>query len=257
MSCPDAAQPAPKRPHIIRLRETESTNRYLQELLSGDEPPTDGTLVVSDFQSGGRGQPGNSWESEAGQNLTFSLLYTPAEMPANRFFRISQIAALSVKRTLDRYTTDITVKWPNDVYWRDRKICGMLIENLLEGRFVGRSIIGIGLNLNQTTFRSDAPNPVSLTQITGEHYDPADVLQHWYDNFFNLRLRLENDADGEVNVHRLYVQSLYRRDGFHPYADADGPFEARIEDIEPGGYLILRRREGTCSRYAFKEVRFL
>ena len=115
-------QPTPHTPRIIRLRETESTNRYLHERLADDEVPSDGTIVVSDFQSGGRGQPGNSWESEAGQNLTFSLLYEPCAMPANRSFRISEIAALSVKHTLDRYTAGIAVKWPNDVYWHDRKI---------------------------------------------------------------------------------------------------------------------------------------
>ena len=244
-------------PHIIHLHETESTNRYLQERLSDDTPPTDGTIVVSDFQTGGRGQVGNTWESEAGRNLTFSLLYTPTAMPANCSFRISQIAALSVKYTLDRYTTGITVKWPNDVYWHDRKICGMLIENILEGRFVSRSIIGIGLNLNQITFRSDAPNPISLTQITGQHYDPSDVLQRWYEAFLRLRLWLEYAADSEDDIHSRYLRALYRRDGFHPYADADGPFSASIEGIEPTGHLRLRRPDGRVSRYAFKEVRFL
>lgn len=244
-------------PHIIHLHETASTNRYLQERLSDDTPPTDGTLVVSDFQTSGRGQPGNAWESEAGSNLTFSLLYIPTDIPANRSFRISQIAALSVKYLLDRYTAGITVKWPNDVYWHDRKICGMLIENLLEGRFVSRSIIGIGLNLNQTTFRSDAPNPVSLTQITGQHYDPSNILRCWYDAFLRLRLWLEYADDSEADIHSRYLRALYRRDGFHPYADADGPFSASIEGIEPTGHLILRRPDGTCSRYAFKEVRFL
>lgn len=250
-------QPTPHTPRIIRLRETESTNRYLHERLADNEVPSDGTIVVSDFQSGGRGQPGNSWESEAGQNLTFSLLYEPCAMPANRSFRISEIAALSVKHTLDRYTAGIAVKWPNDVYWHDRKICGMLIENLLEGSAVGRSIIGIGLNLNQTVFRSDAPNPVSLTQITGQRYDPLEILGLWYGHFCDLRDRLEAGPDGEADVHQAYVHALYRRDGFHPYADADGTFEAAIEAIEPGGYMLLRRSDGRISRYAFKEVRFL
>ena len=244
-------------PRIIRLHETESTNRYLQERLADDDVPTDGTIVMSDFQSGGRGQPGNSWESEAGQNLTFSLLYEPRAMPANRSFRISQIAALSVKHTLDRYTAGITVKWPNDIYWNDRKICGMLIENLLEGSAVGRSIIGIGLNLNQTVFRSDAPNPVSLAQITGQHYDPMDVLGRWYDHFQALRHGMEDNVDGEATLHQAYVHALYRRDGFHPYADANGTFEASIAGIEPAGYLLLSRRDGQVARYAFKEVRFL
>ena len=112
-------------PAIIRLRETHSTNRYLQEQLQTGHIPADETIVVTDFQTAGRGQTGNTWESEAGQNLTFSLLYHPASLPANESFRIAQIAALSVKRTLERYVRDITVKWPNDVYRKEQKICGI------------------------------------------------------------------------------------------------------------------------------------
>ena len=153
-------------PRIIRLDETNSTNNYLRELLAGDALP-EGSLVIADFQTAGKGQVGNSWESEARKNLMFSLLLYPDFLPANRQFLISQIASLSVKETLDGYIDSVTVKWPNDIYWKDRKICGMLIENDLSGQHLYCSVIGIGLNINQEVFRSNAPNPVSLTQITG------------------------------------------------------------------------------------------
>ena len=115
-------------PQIIRLEEASSTNHYLRDLLARGPLP-EGSVVVTENQTAGRGQIGNVWESEPGKNLTFSLVLYPDCIPANRQFLISQIAALSVKETLEAYTGDVTVKWPNDIYWKDKKICGMLIEN--------------------------------------------------------------------------------------------------------------------------------
>ena len=151
-------------PRILRVAETASTNSLLRELVI-KESLAEGSVVVADFQTAGRGQIGNTWESEAGKNLMFSLVLYPTCIPANRQFLISQIAALSVKETLDSYTDHVTVKWPNDIYWKEKKICGMLIENDLMGRNINQSIAGIGININQEIFHSSAPNPVSLLQI--------------------------------------------------------------------------------------------
>ena len=131
-------------PKIIRLVETDSTNNYLREQSAKARLP-EGSLVIADFQTAGKGQVGNSWESEAGKNLMFSILLYPDFLPANRQFLISQIASLSVKETLEKYTDSVTVKWPNDIYWKDRKICGMLIENDLSGQHLYCSVVGIGL----------------------------------------------------------------------------------------------------------------
>ena len=127
-------------PQIIYLQEIDSTNNYLHAL-AHPEQLGEGSVVWAEFQTAGRGQIGNSWESAEGENLTFSVVLYPTFLPANRQFLISQITALSVKQTLDRYVDDITVKWPNDIYWRDRKICGMLIENDLTGQFIYSSIL--------------------------------------------------------------------------------------------------------------------
>ena len=169
-------------PRILRVAETTSTNSLLRELII-KESLSEGSVVVADFQTAGRGQIGNVWESEAGKNLMFSTVLYPTCIPANRQFLISQIAALSVKETLDLYTDHVTVKWPNDIYWKDKKICGMLIENDLSGHNLYCSIIGIGINLNQAVFRGDAPNPVSLFQIIGKEVDREEVL----DRFFSKR----------------------------------------------------------------------
>ena len=182
----------------------------------------------------------------------FSLLLYPDFLPANRQFLISQIASLSVKETLDGYTDSVTVKWPNDIYWKDRKICGMLIENDLSGQHLYCSVIGIGLNINQEIFRSDAPNPVSLTQITGKTYDREEVLTRFLRIFFHYYSLLLQEKENEIRA--AYMTALYHGDGYYSYIDENGPFEACIHAIESTGHLILRLRDGELRRYAFKEV---
>lgn len=238
-------------PRIIRLEETTSTNNYLRNRV-GKESLPEGSVAVAEFQTSGRGQVGNTWESEPGMNLMFSVILYPDFLPANRQFLISQIAALSVKEMLDEYISDITVKWPNDIYWKDRKICGMLIENDLMGHSLFCSVIGIGININQQKFLSNAPNPVSLAQITGREYDREEILNHFLKRFYDRYLGLILEKDEEIQ--RDYMSALYRRDGFHPYRDEQGDFQACIRDIEPTGHLILELPDGETRRYAFKEV---
>lgn len=239
--------------HITFIEETDSTNKALRERMATGQVD-EGSVVVAGFQTAGRGQVGNVWESEAGKNLTFSVVLYPETVPANRQFVLSQLAALSVKEVLDAYTDHITVKWPNDIYWKDKKICGMLIENDLCGKNIYATIIGIGINLNQLEFRSDAPNPVSLAQITGSVYDADDVLDRFLSILYKWYLRL---LKGEEDVIRnKYREALYRRDGYFPFSDDDGGFAARIYDIEPTGHLVLQLQDGNLRRYAFKEVRY-
>ena len=241
-------------PQIIRLQETDSTNNYLRDL-SRHETLPEGSLVIADFQTRGKGQPGNSWESERGKNLMFSILLYPDFLPANRQFLISQIAALSVKETLDTYTDGVSVKWPNDIYRKNKKICGMLIENDLSGQNLYCSVIGIGININQQLFRSNAPNPVSLYQITGKEQDREEVLKRFLRIFSNYYLTLLQEKEDEIRA--AYMKALFRNDGFYPYRDEQGDFEARIHAIEPTGHLLLQLHDGSIRRYAFKEVSHL
>ena len=238
-------------PRLIRLEETTSTNSYLRGLV-GKEPLPEGSVVVTEYQTAGRGQVGNTWESEVGKNLMFSVILYPDFLPANRQFLISQIAALSVKETLDEYINDVTVKWPNDIYWRDRKICGMLIENDLSGHELYCSVIGLGININQREFLSDAPNPVSLAQITGQEYDREEILGKFRNRLYERYIGLIREKEEEIR--KDYMAALYRRDGFYPYRDERGDFCACIRDIEPTGHLMLQLPGGEVRRYAFKEV---
>lgn len=240
-------------PEIIHLPEAGSTNAALRERIGARTLP-EGSALWVDRQTAGRGQAGNSWESEPFKNLTFSTVLYPDVIPANRQFLISQIAALSVKETLDTYTDGITVKWPNDIYYHDRKICGMLIENDLAGNNIWCSVIGIGINLNQEIFSPNAGTPVSLTRITGTTYDREEILHQFLRRFYDYYLLLLQEKYALIRT--AYHDALYRRDGFHPYSDANGSFLAAIHDIEPTGHLLLRLPDNTIRRYAFKEVTY-
>lgn len=243
---------------LIRVEETNSTNNYLQALCAGqntDQKVEEFTTVVADYQTSGRGQRGNSWESEPGENLLFSFVLFPEFMEARRQFLLSQIVSLAIKEELDNYAADISIKWPNDIYWKEKKICGMLIENDLMGRNISQSIAGIGININQEAFYSPAPNPVSLKQITGNQYDIFEILgnimrrvQSYY--------KLLRDGDTEMITAR-YRESLFRKEGMHRYKDPEGEFTARIISVEPEGRLILEDEKQRRRGYMFKEVEYL
>lgn len=241
-------------PSPIELEETTSTNSFLSALCD-KQAVADLTCVYTAFQSQGRGQRGNSWESEAGMNLLFSFVVYPNSLEAHRQFLLSQVTALALYEVLSIYADEISIKWPNDIYWRDKKLCGTLIENDLTGIYVSRSISGTGVNLNQRAFTSDAPNPVSLTQITGQSYDKTEILQQIMQRVAFYYGLLE--AGDDATIARRYKSALYRRDGYYPYADSTGTFRARIIGIEPIGKLVLEDESGLKREYMFKEVSFI
>ena len=228
---------------IVHIDETDSTNHWLRT--QGGE---DDLVVWADFQTAGRGCGTNSWESERGQNLTFSILLHPQDIPASRQFHISIAISLAICEALGQQIGDLSIKWPNDIYWRNAKIAGILIENTLKGTTIKDCIIGIGLNVNQRAFRSDAPNPVSLWQIHGQTTDREQLLHdvlHSFERYLYADIRAQ------------YLAKLYRRKGFHPYADEGGAFMAELADVEDDGHLLLRDEAGQLRRYAFKEVSFI
>ena len=243
---------------VIHIDETDSTNGWLRENIRTFSPlsPSDGSpdsgeqvvTVVADYQTAGRGCGTNTWESERGKNLTFSMLIHPKDIPARQQFHISMAVSLAVCEALGQHIGDLSIKWPNDIYWRNGKIGGMLIENLLQGDVIRDSIIGIGLNVNQQAFRSGAPNPVSMWQITGQETDRQQLLD---DILRCMDHYLYHD------VRPQYLQMLYRRKCFHPYADGDGAFMAEIVEVEDDGHLVLLDDSGQRRRYAFKEVQFV
>ncbi len=243
-------------PHYIKVSQTASTNTYLSRLAA---TLPGGTVIYTPSQTAGRGQKGNSWESEDGKNLTFSMLLKRPPVKARDQFYLSEAAALAVVEALTAEAGDgFSVKWPNDVYWQDKKICGMLLENSLDGSDIATCIVGIGLNVNQERFLSDAPNPVSLINITGCEHDLEALLKRVCSRIEQLVDSLDDD-NARADLHQRYMAALYRNDGqLYPWEDAAGHrLMASVAGIAPDGTLTLLHEDGTRHDYLFKEVKHI
>lgn len=243
--------------NFLLLEEVDSTNSYVS--LHGGELD-DMTMVIADSQTAGRGQRGNSWESERGKNLTFTLLHRPCGIEPRLQFAISEATALAVADYLGATGIEARVKWPNDIYVGDRKIAGILIENSLTGSRIDSTRIGVGLNVNQREFLSDAPNPLSMWQITGREEDISHVAAS-LGAHLERRLLQAADADGRRKLHEEFLGRLWRGDGHpHPFrrrADAS-EFSGVIKDVSPEGPIeITDMATGRSESFMFKEVEFL
>lgn len=232
-------------------KQTHSTNVLLWEMIREKSLP-EGFVVQTDFQTAGKGQVGNSWESEAGRNLLFSMVLYPQRVTVDNQFLLSQLVSLGIKEALDEYTDGITVKWPNDIYWNDKKLVGILIENSLQGTKIKSSVIGIGLNVNQKVFVSNAPNPVSLLQITGRRQNRKLLLTKTRQNIQKLYTELS-----VTKIRAEYAEALYRKDGFYAYRANDETFQAKIISVHPDGQLELETEAGERKGFYFKEVSFV
>ncbi|MBR3407311.1 MAG: biotin--[Paludibacteraceae bacterium] len=256
------------------LSECDSTNTRLKQLLATGQAPN---YIYAGFQTAGRGQTGNGWESERGKNLVCSILVESQKSKVESLFDLNVAVSVAVHRTVTGYGLqvtgyglqvtgdEVTIKWPNDIYWKDKKLAGILIENAIVGGELRYAIAGIGLNVNQTEFCSDAPNPVSLRQITGQEQDIDKLMQRLYN---------EVQKATEEDVWDYYRAHLYRREGYWPYVErevsteptmnansqepiAKSLFRARIEDVLPTGELVLRDEENKKRIYHFKQIRYV
>ena len=239
----------------------DSTSLELRRRMSAEELPH-GYCISADFQTAGHGQATNRWESEDGKNLLFSLLLRPIIIPAAEQFVITEFVTLAIINCLQDYIRQqITIKWPNDIYVGNKKLCGILIENALCGSTIDTCIVGIGININQELFVSDAPNPVSLKQLNGRDNDRGEILEEIYQNILNYYDYLADNwqnNDIKQSLHYEYMNNLYRRTGYHNYSTPEGEhFRAEIEDIGPQGHLTLRLESGELRTFAFKEVIFI
>lgn len=254
------------------VARTNSTNTLLKELLAKSEWPEGEEFLYAGYQTAGRGQTGNGWESEEGKNLLCSILVErqkTATIKEESPFYLNVTVSVAVHRLLSQElmakSQQLTVKWPNDLYWQDKKMAGILIENAIIGNEVKYSIAGIGLNINQTEWKSDAPNPVSLKQITGKEYNIDEQMKSL------AHAIREVLSEPEEEVWAYYKAHLYRKDGFWPFverevsiapttnaqANTDSQFMARIADILPTGEIVLEEPEGIRKKYHFKEIRFV
>jgi BirA family biotin operon repressor/biotin-[acetyl-CoA-carboxylase] ligase len=240
--------------NIIKIEETGSTNQWLKEQ-SKKQFLDEGTTVIAEYQTAGKGQRGNSWESEAGKNITCSLLLYPDFLPVKQHFLLSKIVALGIKDAVEQYIHQVHIKWPNDIYYQNRKLAGILIENELTGQIIDKSIIGIGLNVNQEHFSGAAPNAVSMKQILGEEIHIDILLEKTIDAIL-FRYDTLRVGDTEL-INSDYHDSLYRNSGFHVFSDKNGnSFNAKIERVSDDGFIHLITKEGEKRNYAFKELHF-
>ena len=253
----------------------------MKELIANGQWREGEQYLYTDFQTAGRGQAGNSWESEEGKNLLCSILIAPPDLPmegrgnAGGTFYGNVLTAVAVHKVIRSFILEqsglsslsvsgLTIKWPNDIYWQDKKIAGILIENAIIGGELKYSIAGIGLNVNQMTWLSDAPNPVSMRQISGQEYDIDALMSRLYVQVEQLQQAPQEE------VWAYYREHLYRREGEWLFAErevnlvpsrilTDKPknaFMASIETITPNGELVLRTHAGTRA-YHFKEIQFV
>ena len=243
---------------MLELGEVTSTNDFLRGYKSVDGERRI-TLVTTEYQTAGRGSGTNHWQSERGENLLFSLLVHPRHVSPSNLFVLSEVLALSVLQALSSHlsllTSHLKIKWPNDIYYGDRKICGMLIENNLKGNCVEDCVMGVGININQTTFGDELPNPISLVQILGHPVERRFVLERVMEFFTRYFTWTELGRDKEI--HEMYLNHLYRRNEKCHFSDEKGDFYATIIDVKPTGHLVVVDETGKERRYGFKEIQFL
>lgn len=211
-----------------------------------------GDIVVAEYQTEGRGQRGNRWSSRAGENLMFSVVLRPEGLKASRQFSLLECVALALTDTFDQYGLATTIKWTNDIYVGDRKMVGVLIENSLADGMVARSIVGIGINVNQREFDPSLPNPTSMATECRRTLACDEVLNK-FEACLTSRLRSLNTE----SIHNEYCLKLYRKGVEAEFALPDGSrFCGCIRDVEPEGALLIDTAEGV-RRFLFKEVAFV
>lgn len=253
----------------LQVNECESTNSLLMGLAQRVD------YVYADYQTAGRGQAGNGWESERGKNILLSIAVEKPEISVADQFRLSMLFPLVVVETIEETMKSeklwknelLAIKWPNDIYYGDKKLAGILIEHKIGTEGIAYSVLGIGLNVNQTVWQGTAPNPISLRQITEREWDREAFLERLVQRWHQALPRLQ---DAKQLKHE-YMAHLYRRDGWYPYVERkvsttptmnattneEGQFMARIEDITRAGELILRDTDNKQRKYHFKQIRYV
>ena len=242
---------------IYHLDITTSTNDDAR-----DEKYREGDVVWADFQTAGRGQRGHEWHSRKGENLTFSVVLEPNFLPIAEQFSVSEVVALSLVDVLADYGIEARIKWTNDIYVGDRKLVGILIEHSLSSTTLRRTIVGVGINVNQTEFDSSIPNPVSMAQLLGKQLYAEEVLRifltHLQRNYEALREMQNAKCKMQNFLHKRYNSLLYRLNEYHTYALPSGErFEAKILGTASSGALQLENMQGEIKDYLFKEVEFI
>ncbi|MBN2614419.1 MAG: biotin--[acetyl-CoA-carboxylase] ligase [Bacteroidales bacterium] len=241
---------------IQHFDSLSSTNDSAVELVMKGQAK-EGLVLVTSEQTKGKGHGSNRWESARGKNLTLSVILEPRFLEASDQFFLTKIVSLALQETLQKYLPEhtIRIKWPNDLYCGDKKMAGVLIQNFLKGAMIEYTVIGVGLNVNQEEFVSDAPNPVSMKQCTHQDIDLTELRDEWLQilGFYYHELQTE---EGRNVISSQYMNHLYRYRTVTKYQDSNGIFWGEIVDINSFGQLIIQDESGNRRTYDFKEVAF-
>ena len=244
--------------HILELDATESTNTYATNLLK-EISVVEGTIVLTHNQTKGRGQVGNTWQAETGKNLTFSLVLHPNFLAVDKQFYLSKITSLAVFGMLTDFLNpslyDIKIKWPNDILINNRKIAGILIENMLRGNFLQSSVIGVGININQQSFYNVDKQVTSLGILLQHDFDLKEMLHVFCKHFEALYLTLKQGNFNKITD--AYFRQLYKFNEFAFYQAKEKKFTAKITHIEESGLLVLTTEQNEIVKFNFKEVTLL
>lgn len=241
---------------VHAYEELPSTNDYAQLLLS-KSAPSEGTVITAGHQTAGRGQIGSNWYSTPGESLCASVILRPRFLPAQQQYLLNLSVALALREALAPYVPDdIWVKWPNDLYLDGRKLAGILIQNTLQGKHIENSIVGFGVNINQSCFPSEAPRAISLRQAAGRLLYPEGVLEKVLEKLEQRYLQLRAGFLPD-QLRQDYYQWMW---GFgqerHFTLGGGPPFSATITGIDETGKLLLQQN-GQRKSYGIKEIRFL
>lgn len=240
--------------NAIFLPEVDSTNAHALDLLSKTNPQ-EGTCIFSDYQTAGRGQIGRYWHSSQGKNLLISYIFYPKFIKVTDQFLLNIVASLAVYDVICQYTTDVKIKWPNDIYVNDKKIAGILIQSLLRSNEIRACVIGIGINVNENSFPEILPNPTSLFQLKGANFECESIR-------LQLSSRLEYYYLKMKGLHYNYLKELYLNAMYRFGIPADYKLlddriiHGTITGIDDSGKLLISRN-GTIMHFDFREISFL
>ncbi len=235
---------------LIQLDEVDSTNRYALDLVRSQRP-AQGSVICAKFQSEGRGQRGKLWQASPGENALFSIIYYP-EIGVERQFEYNQRVAVALWMEIQEILKNevVTIKWPNDIYVGKKKVGGILIQNVLSGKRIDHMVIGIGINVNQSIFSKDLPNPTSLFMLTGRESDPIDIVKRIAKRMDQVFWEMQASA-----VKAYYLQNLYLKSE-KAYFKANGQrFLGEIVGIDSDGELMIRDATGIRC-FSFGEIEY-
>jgi BirA family biotin operon repressor/biotin-[acetyl-CoA-carboxylase] ligase len=242
--------------NLITIKQIDSTNNFLKELVSNSKPLIEGTVIMAEAQYAGRGQQQNGWHAEPGKNLTFSILLRPTFLSVTDQFDLVRAVSLGVFDALYPMLGDqLKIKWPNDIYYANKKMGGMLIENMIQGGQIKNAIIGIGLNINQEIFPGHLPNAVSVQQILHQDYDLkallSEICRHIEAYYLNLKA-------GKISfVRKIYLSRLYWLNEKKIFRSKEGMFNGVINNVKDNGILVVKNNKEEELEFSLKEIEFV